>query len=213
MLTFLNTAPVLVLGAHPDDETMCAGLIARLIENNCEVHHYYFSDCSISTQLRGFPPAQLIAECNESRDILGIDNDKRGAFDFPVRDFPAYRQQILEVLISLKRSINPGVVLTAAKDDIHQDHSTLTNEVIRAFKSTTILGYEMPWNQFQANHDCLVSLEQRHLDKKISAIAAYRTQADAAYATPQFMTSLAHVRGLQAGTEFAESYQIIRLVI
>ena len=30
--------------------------------------------------------------------------------------------------------------------DIHQDHETISKEGLRAFKNTTILGYELIWN-------------------------------------------------------------------
>ena len=33
-----------------------------------------------------------------------------------------------------------------SESDVHQDHQTIYNESIRAFKFSSILGYEMPWN-------------------------------------------------------------------
>lgn len=213
MITF-GSGPkdVLVVGAHPDDEIMCGGLLARLSEAGSRIHHYYFSDCAISTQARGFPPEQLLNECEKSRDILGVAADCRGGFDISVRQFPAFRQTILDALIRLRKTIAPQLVLTAATDDIHQDHSTLTNEVIRAFKNVSILGYEMPWNQLQAHHDCLIKLDQAHLDRKIAALACYKTQAGSEYASAEFMIALARLRGIQIGVDYAESFQIIRLV-
>jgi N-acetylglucosamine malate deacetylase 1 len=206
-------ARVLVLGAHPDDETMCGGLIARLADSGSEIHHHYFSDCAVSTIARGHDPATLLSECEESRNILGISTLGRGGFTFPVREFPSHRQAILEALVALRKDVRPTLVLTAASDDVHQDHATLTTEAIRAFKGSTILGYEMPWNQLYAHHDCLVALQQSHLDRKLMAIAAYRSQTGSAYVAPEFTTSLAKVRGVQAGCNLAESYQLIRLVI
>ena len=48
--------------------------------------------------------------------------------------------------------------------DIHQDHHTIAAEGLRAFKRTTILGYEIPWNQFRFAKQAYVVLEERHLD-------------------------------------------------
>lgn len=204
---------VLVLGAHPDDEVMCGGLIARLADLGCTIHHHFFSDCSTSTIARGHHPDALIRECEESRDVLGIAPDGRGQFDFPVRRFPEFRQRILDALLAIRKSYQPTLVLTSATDDIHQDHSTVTQEAIRAFKHCTILGYESPWNQLTTKHDFMVSLDQSHLDRKLAAMACYRTQSAGHYFQEDFIVGLARVRGVQAAVRYAESYQIIRMVV
>lgn len=202
----------LVLGAHPDDEMACSGLIARLVDQGAVVHHYYFSTCGVSTVARGFAPDQLLTECARSRAALGLAEANCGAFDFPVREFPAHRQPILDALIGLRSRIRPDLVLTACRADVHQDHSTLTAEAVRAFKGATILGYEMPWNCLEMRHDALVRIEQSHLDRKLAAIACYETQAGSRYMDPEFVKGLARVRGVQAGVDYAECYELIRCV-
>lgn len=213
MFTFDKTCRVLVVGAHPDDEIMCGGLITRMVEQGCQIYHYYFAECRISTQDRGYDPELLIQECRQSRATLGIPDSHCGGFDFPVRHFPEYRQQILDALLSIRRAVAPTIVLTSGTDDIHQDHSTLTHEVIRAFKGSTILGYESPWNQLATQNDMLVKLNQSHLDNKIAAMSAYQTQSQSPYFQPDFITGLARVRGVQAGSQYAESYEVVRLVM
>jgi N-acetylglucosamine malate deacetylase 1 len=203
---------VLVLGAHPDDEMGCGGLIGKMIEEGSEVHHYYFSDCAKSTQSRGFDPMQLIKECEASRDVLGIPADARGNFDFPVRDFPAYRQEILEELVQLNRRIRPDLVLTTNVMDIHQDHKTLTEEAIRAFKNTCMLGYELPWNNLEFAGGFYVRLSRRQLEVKVASIQCYATQRESTYVQKQNIEAIARFRGLQAGSEFAECYQAIRII-
>jgi N-acetylglucosamine malate deacetylase 1 len=204
---------VLVLGAHPDDEMGCGGIVGRLSDGGAEIHHHYFSTCAISTQGKGFAQEDLLAECETSRDILGISKSGRGGFDFPVRQFPQYRQEILDALIGLRKSIAPELVFTATTQDIHQDHATLTAEAIRAFKGTSIFGYEMPWNLLQQRYDCLVALNERELNRKIDAVMSYKSQAKSPYLDADFIRSLARVRGVQAGCHFAEAFQIIRLIV
>jgi LmbE family N-acetylglucosaminyl deacetylase len=206
-------ARVLVLGAHPDDEMGCGGILGRLADAGAEIHHYYFSTCAISTQGKGFAPEDLLAECEKSRDLLGISKTGRGGYEFPVRQFPQYRQEILDALIGLRKIVSPDLVFTATTDDIHQDHSTLTTEAIRAFKGTSIFGYEMPWNLLQQRYDCLVALTEQELVRKIEAVMSYKSQAKSPYLNADFMRSLARVRGVQAGCDFAEAFQIIRLMI
>lgn len=203
---------VLVLGAHPDDEMGCAGLIAKLIEDGSDIHHYYFSDCAKSTEARGFAPGQLLEECELSRDVLGIPAAGRGSFNFPVRNFPAHRQEILEELVALNRKIAPDLVLTAISTDIHQDHGTLTAEAVRACKNASILGYELPWNNLEFSGSLYVRLESRHLKKKIKSIQCYATQRKSRYVQPENIEAIARVRGLQSNTDFAECFQVIRLI-
>src|SRR6266536_2375391 len=47
--------------------------------------------------------------------------------------------------------------------DVHQDHRTVAEEGLRAFKRTTILGYEIPWNNFDFEYQWYVALEGRHV--------------------------------------------------
>ena len=51
-------------------------------------------------------------------------------------------------MITLKRELQPDLVVTPTTDDIHQDHSVVSIESKQAFKATSILGYEVPWNNF-----------------------------------------------------------------
>jgi LmbE family N-acetylglucosaminyl deacetylase len=204
-------AQTLVLCAHPDDEIGCGALISKLIESDASVHYTYFSDCAESTRALGFAPQTLIEECHDSCRELGIKQENITGFNFPVRHFPQHRQDILEVLVRLREKINPALVLVASRDDIHQDHSTLTHEAVRAFKHSTIIGYEFPWNHMHSHLDMLVRVERRHIDAKIRAWSSYKTQTARAYHGHKVLESLARVRGVQANSEFAESYETIRV--
>lgn len=204
---------VLVLCAHPDDEIGCGALISKLIENEHRVHYACFSDCAESTKALGFSPETLIQECRTSCLSLGIRDEDWRAFDFPVRNFPNFRQDILDTLIRLREELKPSLVLTASRDDIHQDHSTLTIEAVRAFKHSNIIGYEFPWNHIHSHLDMLVRVEKRHVDAKLAAWECYKTQAARAYHGHKVLESLARVRGVQANSEFAESYETIRIFI
>ena len=76
--------------------------------------------------------------------------------DFDVRTFPERRQDILELLVALWEEWRPDVVFQPSLHDIHQDHQTIAQEGLRAFKRTTILGYEIPWNNFDFSYQWYV---------------------------------------------------------
>ena len=65
--------------------------------------------------------------------------------------------------------------------DIHQDHTTMAKEGLRAFKNTTILGYELIWNNLTFNTQCFIKLNKEHIDAKIRALKEYLSQGKRDY--------------------------------
>ena len=209
----LNLERAIILAPHTDDgEFGCGGTIARLMENGVAVYYIAFSICETSVP-DGFPRDILATEVQEATQVLGIRPEYLIVHRFPVRCFPQYRQEILEELVKIQREINPDLVFLPASDDIHQDHQTMSQEGLRAFKHTSILGYEMPWNNLTFAISTLVHLEERHLEKKIGALRRYRSQQHRNYMAESLVKNLSRVRGLQAGVEYAEAFQAIRWVI
>ena len=208
----LGSSRALVLAAHTDDEFGCAGLIARLVEDGTEVHLACFSACEESVP-KGFEPDVLKREVREAIAILGIPNERFSLYDFRVRHFPSKRQEILEELVALRRRIEPDLVLLPSSSDIHQDHAVIAAEGIRAFKYSTILGYELPMNTISFAHACFVRLEPRHLEIKVRHAAAYVSQQHRTYMSASFLSGLAAVRGVQMNESAAEAFEVVRVVI
>jgi N-acetylglucosamine malate deacetylase 1 len=146
----------------------------------------------------------------EATKVLGIKPDNLILYKYPVRTFSYQRQEILEDILLLKKDIQPDLILTPSVNDIHQDHSTVSNEAVRAFKFSTILCYELPWNNFNFATACFSKLENRHLDAKIAALKVYKSQAHRSFVDEDFMRSLARTRGVQMGAHYAEAFEVIR---
>ena len=132
----------------------------------------------------GSPPDTLAREVREATAELGIPDENLTVHDFDVRTFPDHRQEILELLIELWNDWRPDVVFQPSLHDIHQDHQTIAAEGLRAFKRTTILGYEIPWNNFDFAYQAYISLEQRHLERKARRSRATPRSSTAATPTP-----------------------------
>ena len=122
------------------------------------------------------------------------------------------RQEILEELIRLRTSHFFNLVLTPSLQDFHQDHRTIAEETVRAFKGTTIWSYESLWNNLSFNAQAFVELEERHLVAKTQALAAYASQQHRNYMNPSFIESQARVRGVQVGVSLAECFEVVRFV-
>jgi LmbE family N-acetylglucosaminyl deacetylase len=208
-----NLKNILVLAPHTDDgEIGCGGLISKLIDMGKNVVYVTFSTCEESVP-KHLPIDILETEVKLATKSLGIDESNLHIYKFPVRHFPAYRQEILEVMVSLNKDIKPDLVLLPMSSDIHQDHNVINKEGIRAFKKTTILGYELVWNNLTLNNNLFVKLDIDNLNKKIEAISKYDSQKFRSYMSPEYIKSLAMVRGMQINCEFSETFEIIRMII
>jgi N-acetylglucosamine malate deacetylase 1 len=203
---------VLVLAPHTDDgEFGCGGTIARLLERGIEVRYVAFSIATKSLP-PGFPPDTLAQEVREATTEIGIQPEGLTVHDLEVRTFPEHRQEILELLIALWEDWPPDAVLQPSIGDIHQDHQVVAAEGLRAFKRTTVLGYEIPWNSLNFNYQAYVALEHRHIDRKVAALARYASQQHRNYANPDYIWNLARTRGINVGREFAEAFEVYRVV-
>jgi LmbE family N-acetylglucosaminyl deacetylase len=204
---------VLVLAPHTDDgEFGCGGTMARLTEEGTEVYYAALSIAEESVP-KGMPRDILATEVAKATQELGVDAEHLRVERFPVRRFPEFRQRILELFVDLNKRISPDLVFIPSSTDTHQDHQVVSQEGFRAFKRTTILGYEVPWNNLTFSTNAFYFLEPRHLEAKLRSLQCYVSQLGREYVDEQFIRSLARTRGVQIGAEYAESFEVIRLVL
>jgi LmbE family N-acetylglucosaminyl deacetylase len=203
---------VLVLAPHTDDgEFGCGATLARLVDGGTDVRYVAFSIATRSLP-EGFPPDTLAREVREATAELGISEERLDVHDFEVRTFPEHRQQILEVLIGLWEEWKPDAVLQPSLRDIHQDHQVIAAEGLRAFKRTTILGYEIPWNNFNFDYQAYFALEKEHVERKVRALAKYESQQHRRYSDPEYIWNVARTHGINVNREYAEVFEVYRVV-
>jgi N-acetylglucosamine malate deacetylase 1 len=204
---------VLVISPHTDDAELGAGgTLARLIDEGKEIYYVGFSCCEKSLP-QGMPKDTLRNECFNSLKAIGIPSDRVVLLNYQVRTFPEQRQNILDDLIKFKEYYNPDLVLTPSSQDVHQDHGTIYWEVVRAFKKkSSIWGYEHPWNNLSFTTDIFFKLESAHLERKIKALQEYKSQSNRSYMAERNIRSLAYTRGAQLDIEYAETFELIRMI-
>ena len=208
-----NFRRVLALAPHTDDvELGAGGAVARWIEEGKEIFYVAFSIAEKSVP-QGLPKDILEQEVKEATKVLGIAGENLYIYKFEVRTFPKFRQEILELLVSLRGELKPDLILLPSLKDVHQDHHVIAEEGIRAFKYTNIISYEIPWNLFNFEPSLFVILGKEHLNKKWTAISCYQSQKHRLYASEEFFHSLARTRGVQINAEYAEAFEIIRWIV
>jgi LmbE family N-acetylglucosaminyl deacetylase len=208
-----SISTILVLAPHTDDgEFGCGGSIARFISKGVRVIYVAFSaaEQSIPSHL---PRGILRTEVLSATAALGVARKDCLVFDFEVRRFPELRQGILDRMIELNRIYTPDLVFLPSINDTHQDHQTVAQEGFRAFKRTTMLGYEVPWNNLDFRTSCFVELSNEELETKCRAVAMYESQKHRSYSHSEFIRSLATTRGVQIGKRYAEAFEVVRWVV
>jgi LmbE family N-acetylglucosaminyl deacetylase len=197
---------ILVLAPHTDDgELGCGGSIAKWVREGHEVHYAAFA------YPKGTEPHILQSELEEAMNVLGVKNVTIGRFE--TRMFPTDRQMILDYMIQLGYQIKPDLVLIPSRFDQHQDHQTICQEAIRAFKQCSILGYEEPWNNLEFKTDVFNILTEADLNKKTEALEHWQSQHERFFFSNDFIKSLARTRGVQISTDYAEAFEVIRWII
>jgi N-acetylglucosamine malate deacetylase 1 len=202
----------LVLCAHTDDEFGCAGTVTRLVRAGTRVRYLALSRCEESVPAH-LPHDILETECRECTRRLGIDPKDVCVAEFPVRHFPTHRQDILELLVRENQEYDPDLVLLPSSFDTHQDHATVCQEGFRAFKHSTLLGYELPQNLISFNNSAFVELTEADIEAKIHALSSYASQMFRRYSAREFILGLATVRGVQCDAQYAEAFESVRLIV
>jgi LmbE family N-acetylglucosaminyl deacetylase len=205
-MTFFGET-VLCIGAHPDDiELGCGALIADIIPQTRVV-------CvTLSDNQKNPLHNDLVAEHHASMTILGVKPEHTILHDFTTRLLKAARQEILEVMIDLKNQYHPEVVLVHTARDIHQDHQTVTEEALRAFRGTTLLGFDVLRSSYGFFPDFLVEVSEQAVQTKIRALKTYNTYADKYYFDENIIHATAIRHGALAERPFAEGFDILRIV-
>ena len=159
------TKKILILAPHTDDgEFGCGGTIAKYIRDEWRVIYVAFSAAEQSV-LPHLPSDILRTEVKKATAVLGIAPDDCNVLDFEVRKFPEQRQAILDEMVRLDKELQPDLVFLPSPNDTHQDHHVIAHEGFRAFKKTTMLGYEVPWNNLDFRTSCFVHLNEQDVGK------------------------------------------------
>ncbi len=220
MITFPHIQRVLAISPHADDmELGCGGTIAQAINQGIEVYSLVLS-LRRKTLAADFPEEEMYNEIYAAHDTLGISRDKLLLADFEHRIFPTIRQELLDYLVTISKQIKPQMVLLPSFDDMHQDHIVIAQEAFRAFKDTNLLSYELPWNRIKTTLNSYVVLKESDIQKKVDALQCYKSQIkwslkkpnSTSYLAPDYIRSLAVARGGAIKQQYAEGFEIVRLI-
>ncbi len=154
----------------------------------------------------------VVEELRESMVILRVPQERVIVEQFTTREFPQARQQILEYLLTLRRDFSPEIVFVHSKQDIHQDHNVVTDEALRAYRGTSVLGFDVVRSSYGFFPHFLAEVNEDDVNKKIEALSQYKTYHDKYYFDPALLRSTMVRHGALAEMPFAEGFDILRIV-
>ena len=198
---------ILTLAAHTDDVEIGVG--ASL---------YKFKEADVKVIAFSLAPGEDVThEFENSMELLKNEWSRKGNVEYDlhkmqIRELGYDRQQILDILYEEAWGNDYDLVFCPSSFDTHQDHAVVRDECFRAFKKTTILGYEMPWNNRTFDSDVFVEVSEQNLQSKLKHFDCYKSQVSRRFFSEDYITSMAKYRGYQAGVEYAEAFELIRMV-
>ena len=197
---------ILAIGAHPDDIEIAAG--ATLAKER-DSGNYVFG-LILTYGREGGNAARRLLEAGRSAEFLGLD-------DYKVHDFPDTRLQevsneVLKVIEATINQINPDLIYTHSAHDIHQDHQVVHAATLRAARrSSNILCYESPSATAEFMPQFFMEVSD-YVEVKIEAIRKHWDQRRKPYVRPEKVRSRLAFRGEQARVDYAEGFEVVRMV-
>ena len=202
-----NGKRLLFLGAHPDDIELGCGALLHQVAKMSDVLCVTLSDNQKNPELKNVKNEQYAA-----MRVLGIPREKMIFGPFTTRVFPHSRQEILEFFLGLRREFQPDLIFVHSKQDVHQDHLTMTEEALRAYRGITVLGFDVVRSSYGFFPHFLVEVTEQDVEKKIEALAKYKTYRDRYYFNAELTRSIMIRHGALAELPYAEGFDILRIV-
>jgi LmbE family N-acetylglucosaminyl deacetylase len=204
----LSNKTILLIAPHLDDiELGLGGTVSRLCNNNTNKIYYLGLSIPPLVEKTGF-----MNEFWHSNSFFNIPKENYFLYDYDPRNLFDDRMDILQIFYDIGRQINPDLVFIPNSKDLHQSHQVVHAEGVRAFKYSTLLGYELPWNSMSFDMDVFITFSKEEMENKLNAINAFETQMSRMFFSNNITLDLARVRGKQIGKEYAECFELIRLI-
>ena len=219
---------VLAISPHSDDVELGAGatLLWLKTKRYADLFYRVLSTDHVTTE-----DGKLFSRADESRAAaaaLGVDvadADRYAAANFVDTEFPEQRKQIHRYLERAKEEIDPHLVISPSACDMHQDHITIAETVMRVFREgQTLWHYEIC--QFNRSERFVPSLfvdvteriwwddvgQTMSFAERKNAIlqASFVSQRDTIYLDQDVIMGNMRMRGQQcarAAVKYAEAFQ------
>lgn len=201
---------LLFIGAHCDDiEIGCGGTLIELLEQypGAQVYWVVLSSGEKRAEEARYAARLLLRGVKKANVVI---KHFRGGY------FPSEVAAIKDYFEELK-AIEPDVVFSHCREDLHQDHRMVGELVWNTFRNHVILEYEVPkYDGGLGSPSVFVALSEGAVARKVDLLmTVFATQHDKQWFTPETFRGLMRLRGIEcnAPSGYAEAFYSRKLVL
>jgi LmbE family N-acetylglucosaminyl deacetylase len=199
------TAPspnrVLAVGCHADDlEIGCGGMLLALTRARPDLH------------VTWVVLAASDARAEEARSSAEQFLARAGSAEVVVHEFrdgflPYLGGEVKEVFESLK-AVEPDLVLTHTRNDLHQDHRLACELTWNTFRDHLILEFEIPkYDGDLGTPNVFVPLAEEVVTEKLRLVReGFPSQNGKHWFDDELLRSVMRLRGMECAARYAEAF-------
>jgi LmbE family N-acetylglucosaminyl deacetylase len=199
---------ILALGAHSDDiEIGCgATLLALAGAGEVEVTWVVLGaegvrETEARTSAHAFLGDAVSVECHAFRDGY----------------FPYVGGEVKDVFEDLKARVDPDVIFTHTRHDLHQDHRVVCELTWNTWRDHLILEYEIPkYDGDLGSPNVFIPISAEVARKKIELLASsFASQSEKHWFDEELFLGLMRIRGMEirSATRYAEAFVSRKLAL
>lgn len=200
---------VLCVGAHCDDiEIGCGGTILTLTHTvpRLTIHWVVFSSTPEREQEARASAQAFLAGATHTTVVIHHLRD--GYLPYLGREAKDHFEQ-------LKQTINPDVIFTHYRHDLHQDHRVVSDLTWNTFRNHLILEYEIAkYDGDFGSPNVFVPISEDVRQQKINYLLEFfRSQRQKPWFSAELFSAVLCLRGMeaQASTHYAEAFYVRKL--
>jgi LmbE family N-acetylglucosaminyl deacetylase len=204
-------ARVLAIGAHSDDlEIGCAGTVLALSRTHPHLSVHWVVLAA---------PGERGDEARASAEALLAAAEHRSIEIHSFRDgyLPHKAAEVKDTFEDLKMRVDPHLVLTHTRDDLHQDHRFACELTWNTFRDHLILEYEIPkWDGDVGRPNTYFPLAHDDVREKLELLAEhFGSQRGKDWFDVDVFRGLMRLRGMEcrAPSGFAEAFVARKVVL
>lgn len=218
---------ILVIAAHPDDETLGCG--GYLLKSKRQGHSLGWLIATNITKDPAYKPAKVASRQKEIQEVAKRFGFKKTfKLDFPTAKLDTLAASTLVQAISATvKEFKPDTILLPHHSDAHSDHRVLFEAVMACTKS-----FRYPFIKKVMTYECISETEfgaplqerafvpnyfvdiSKYLKTKQSIMKIYASELGK-HPFPRSLRNieaLATFRGATAGVEYAEAFQLLKYI-
>jgi len=197
-----NKLRILCLGAHCDDiEIGMGGTLLKLIASGSVEQMTWVIFSSNPQREKEFRDSAAFF-------LKDVSNKNIIVHSFPDGRFPSVMNDLKESFEQLKTSLDPDIIFTHYRHDLHQDHRCLNEITWNTWRDHLILEYEiLKYDGDMGSPNCYVSLDNETANIKADSVYKfYLSQQTKKWFRPEVFLGMMTVRGVEIQSGFAEAF-------